>query len=463
VTAAVTYTGANILDMKVPMRAARRIGALIVLASFARPGSPPGPSAAERAEGDVALARVSTIEGLLARALADNPQLRAEGERSSAAEEHADATGRLPEPELKYELWSVPLARPLAFGQAMMHMVGIRQTIPAFGSRTAFARAADAQTRASRASVARRLEDVVADVRRGFAALQSFEEEIGIRLEHAGLLSQLAEVAGANYRSGRGTLQDELRIEVELVRLHTETTTVMQQRRVTGAFLNVLAGRQPEAALGPPSPEPVPPPAALEATRSASALQESRPDLVEAAREVERSSGIRDAADCQASYPELMVGLDYMNQPTQLDEHGYGAMLSMSLPWLNPARRAAVRSAEKGLAASRGDLLSLQLTARYEVVAAGERYRAAMEVFALEDTRAVPSARQSFELASGTYGAGGGDLTVLLEAWRAYLGARLERAQAWARVGAAAADLDRAAGAGRAYAERLLPRGVVAP
>jgi cobalt-zinc-cadmium efflux system outer membrane protein len=406
---------------------------------------------------------VATLEGFLARALAQNPELRAEGERSRAAEERAAATGRLPEPEIKYELWSVPLARPLAFGQAMMHMVGVRQTFPAFGSRAALARAADAQTGASRATAARRLEDVVAEVRRGFAALQGLEEEIGIRLEHAGLLSRLAEVAGANYRSGKGTLQDELRIEAELVRLHAEITTVMQQLRVTAASLNVLAGREPGAALGPPSLESAPPPASLGSAKTPAALQEDRPELVEAAREVERSAAIRDAADRQASYPELMVGLDYMNQPMQPDEHGYGGMLSMSLPWLNPGRRAAVRSAEKSLAASRGDLLSLQLNARYEIVATGERYRAAMEVFLLEDTRAVPTARQSFELASGTYGAGGGDLTVLLEAWRAYLGARLARAQALARVGAAAAELDRAAGAGRAYAERLLKHGAVAP
>lgn len=413
-----------------------------------------GATAGEDRASDDRLAREARLEDVLALALARNPQLLADGDRASAAEERAGGAGRLPEASVKYEIWSVPLAHPLAFDQAMMHMVGLRQTFPALGSRSAEARAAEADAGAGRAVAAARAEEIISDVRRRFADLQRLEEESHILLEHAGVLSRLLEVARASYRTGGDTAQDQLRLDAELARLHGQISTVMQERKVAAASLSALAGREPGAPLGPPAERPAPAPAALGSVDQVSAAD--RPEIEAAARDVDRAAAILDAARRKADYPELMVGLDYMNQPTQPEAHGYGAMLSMSLPWLNPGRRAAARAAERSLVAARNDLASTTLAARLEVVAAAERYRAAKEVFALEDMRAVPAARQSYELAQRTYGTRSTDLTILLEAERVYLAARVDRARAMAAVSAAAAELDRAAGAGRAFAERLL-------
>ncbi len=401
------------------------------------------------------LANEVTLKRVLALALARNPRLLGDDERARAAEDRAGAVGRLPDLALKYEVWSVPFARPLAFDQAMMHMVGLRQTFPAFGSRAAEGRAAEADSGAIRAGAAARAEEVVAEVRRGFAELQRLEEETHVLLEHAGLLSRLIEVAVARYRAGADTLQDQLRLDAELARLHGQIATVMEQRKVAAASLSALAGRDPALPLAPAPDRPPPSPAAVDPSADESS-NAGRPELIAAARDVDRAVAALEAARRRSDFPELMVGLDYMNQPTQPDEHGYGAMVSMSLPWLNPGRRASVRAAERSLLAARHDLASTSLTARFEVVAATERYRAAREVFSLEDMRALPAARQSYELAQKTYGTRAADLTVLLEAERAYLGARLDRARAAAGLAAAAADLDRAAGTGRAFAERLL-------
>lgn len=127
----------------------------------------------------------------------------------------------------------------------------------------------------------------------------------------------------------------------------------------------------------------------------------------------------------------------------------------MSLPWLNPATRAVVRAEERNVAAAKRELEAVRLAVGYEVTAARERYRAAEEVLLIHDGRTVPAARQSYELAQGTYTVGGGDLTVVLEAERTYLLARLELVRAAARVESAGADLDRAMGTGIRFAEHL--------
>jgi cobalt-zinc-cadmium efflux system outer membrane protein len=436
------------------LRFERQLSAL-ALAAIGWLGTSTPAAAAQAPDSEDALAREVTLGRVLALALARNPQVLAEDERARAAEDRTDAAGRLPDVALKYEVWSVPFARPLAFDQAMMHMVGLRQTFPAFGSRAAESRLAEAESGAVRATAAARAEEVVAEVRRRFAELQRLEEETHVLLEHAGVLSRLVEVASASYRVGGDTLQDQLRLDAELARLHGQIATVMEQRKVAAAALSALAGRDPAIPLGAPSDRPPPPPAAVNASAEESSA-DGRPELVAAARDVDRAAATLEAARRKADYPELMVGLDYMNQPTQPDQHGYGAMLTMSLPWLNPGRRAYVRTAERSLVAARHDLASTSLTARFEAVAAAERYRAAKEVLLLEDMRALPAARQSYELAQKTYGTRRVDLTVLLDAERAYLGARIDRARAAASLATAAADLDRAAGSGRAFAERLL-------
>lgn len=406
--------------------------------------------AADGAE-DAALAREATLPALLSRALARSPDLAAEKERSLASSERVDGAGRLPTLELKYEVWSVPFAHPVAFDQAMMHMVGFRQAFPAFGTRAARARGAQAEAEIARATLDARKEDLIANVRRSFAEYRAVEEEERIRLESAGLLSRLGEVANRNYQTG-GALQDQLRIEAELVREHTEISSAMQRRRTAGALLNALVGRAPETPLGPPAGEPSRQPEALPQTAAKS--DSSRPEIAAAEKDVDRSDAALEAARRSASYPDFMVGLDYMNQPTQIEAHGYGAMVSMTLPWLNPAKSAAERAEARNVTAAQEQAASVRLTVEYEMVAARERYRTAREVQALVEGRSVPVARRSYELAEQTYGTGKGDLTVLLDAWRAYLLARLDQARAVAQVDIAGADLDRAAGAGRAFAER---------
>lgn len=103
-----------------------------------------------------------------------------------------------------------------------------------------------------------------------------------------------------------------------------------------------------------------------------------------------------------ASYPDFMVEFDYMNQPMQPKAHGYGGMVSMTLPLSAVAQPRQGRNRARGGTKRRRRTgtarLRPLLTVDYEVVAARERYRAGREIEALVEGRSVPVARRTYGL-----------------------------------------------------------------
>lgn len=100
------------------------------------PARPPAPA------DETPLAGETRLETVLALARARNPDLDEARERLHARLERVPAAAALPDLELKYEQWGVPLARPYALDEADTLMLGVRQTFPAAGTRDAQARAA---------------------------------------------------------------------------------------------------------------------------------------------------------------------------------------------------------------------------------------------------------------------------------------------------------------------------------
>ena len=173
--------------------------------------SPP-PETRGRAAGDEAeLAGGARLETILRLALERNQDLAESQARASAAEARTQAASRLPDLELKYEQWGVPLSRPYALDQAQTLMLGLRQTFPAWGSLDARERAAAEEAGGARDRSRARRQEVAAQVRRTFATYYEADQELRLHLEHVGLTSRVLELARLNQRTGHGSLQDVLR------------------------------------------------------------------------------------------------------------------------------------------------------------------------------------------------------------------------------------------------------------
>jgi cobalt-zinc-cadmium efflux system outer membrane protein len=376
-----------------------------------------------------------------------SPDLREATERARAAEARAGASARLPDAELKGELWGVPLARPLSFDQSNTIMLGLRQSFPAWGSLDARERAAREDASVAGDTAEARRQEIAAQARRAFASYARAEREYRIHLEHVGLTSRLVEIARSLYQVGNGSQQDLLRTQAELSRLHVDVAGVEQQRRSAQALLNALMDREPDAALGPPPASPSADTLADERTDDADRrLEQRRPELKAAARAVKRGEATLDVARREAELPSLMVGADYWYMPMAPIRHGYGAMVSMSLPWLNPRHRDEVKAAERSSAADRSALRAQQAAARFQLRDADLKLRAARETLSLIHERVLADARRSFEAAQAQFQSGQGGVTAVLDAARSYLQVRIDEVRALAELESSQADYARAAG-----------------
>lgn len=393
------------------------------------------------------LGRGATVDTILRIALERNQELLESRARTAAAEARQQAADRLPDLEAKYEQWGVPLGRPYALGRADTLMLGVRQSLPAWGVLDARARAAAEDTGRAGDAARIRQQDVAAQVRRTFAAYFRADRELKLHREHVALTARFLELARLAQRTGHGQLQDILGLQLEQTRLHTDIARLEREYRSSRAMLNGLMDRAPDAPLGPP--EDLAPPAPTRATVAEleQNLDTARPELAGAARAVRRGEATLDELRRAARIPSLMIGLDYWYMPMNPDtHHGYGAMLSINLPWLSGRRRDEEREAESTVRAERHAFLSTRNALRVQLRDAAAGVEAARQTFVLVDQELLAQARRNLEVAEAAYSTGQGDAGAPVEALRAYLQVRIERLRALAELSTSEAELERAAG-----------------
>jgi len=394
---------------------------------------------------DAELARTARLETIVRVALERNRDVAENMSRARAADARSQAASRLPDLEAKYEQWGVPLSRPFALDRADTVMFGLRQTFPAWGSLDARGRAAQEDAGGAQDAARARRQEIAAQVRRTYATYYKADQELRLHREHAGLTSRVLELAKINQRTGHGGLQDVLRMELELTRVHTDVARIEREQRSSRALLNALMDRTPDAPLGPPEDLTVTP------TKDVAALEQNvdatRPEIDAAARAVRRSEALLDSARRAARFPSLMIGADYWYMPMGIEtHHGYGAMVVINLPWLSGRRRDEVREGEQAVQAEQHALASTRNAVRYELRDAAARVDSARQSFTIIDQNLLAQAKRSLEATQAAYASGQGDAIALLDALRSYLQVRIERVRALAELAASQADLERAAG-----------------
>src|SRR4051794_10615627 len=338
------------------------------------------------------LARTSRVGTILRVALERNRDLAENRARALAADARSHAASRLPDVELKYEQWGVPLAHPADLGRADTLMVGLRQAFPAWGTLAARGQAAAQDAGSARAATEARRQDVAAQVLRTFATYYRADQELRLHLEHVGLTSRVLELARLNQRTGHGGLPDVLRLQLELTRLHTDVAPTERDQPASRALLNALMDRPSDAPRGPPEEltvSAVDDPGELERT-----IDARRPEVDAARRAVGRTEASLDEAHRLARVPSVMVGVDYWYMPMGTEvRHAYGAMLALNLPWLSGRRGDEEREAEHTLHAEQHALASTRNAVRYELRDAAARLESARQSFTIIDQDLLAQAR----------------------------------------------------------------------
>jgi cobalt-zinc-cadmium efflux system outer membrane protein len=397
------------------------------------------------ADDESIIAKEARLEAITRVAVAKNPGVLEARDRARAALARVKAVGRLPDPELKYELWGQPLNRPWALNETNMHMFGFRQSFPAGGMLDAQSRIALEEARVALELTRARVLDVVADVRKAWASYWAADREKALHVEHAELTDRIVELSKVQLTMGKTSQADVLRMSLEATRVHTDLISLQNQRTISLARLNALMGRAIDAPIGPP-PEPKLADAAPKIADVRASVLARRPELAAAGAAVKKGEAAVDGAKSEARVPMFMVGIDYQLMPMAPMPHNFGAMVQMSLPWLNPRHGDEIRAAEAALSADKSAQKSLETTILLEVQEAIAKYEAARTTFQLLDTQLLPASRKAFESAQATYAAGGGGALAVVEALRMYLQVRIDLSRARANVEIAISDVERAIG-----------------
>jgi outer membrane protein, heavy metal efflux system len=322
-----------------------RKAAFTVLTAAVDAGAP-RPLAAEVAT-PTDLAGEVRVDAVLKLALERNPELAEEKARVASSRARTRQAGRLPDLQLKYEQWGVPLRRPIALRESNALMFGLSQTFPAPGTLRVRTRLAQEESAGAAASQETRRLDLRAQVRRAFADYYRADRETKLHRDHVELTARLVELARSSYRSGKRNQQDVLRMSLELSRLHRDLAHIEQERVSAQALLNALMNRPIEAPLGPPAE--IDPQTLVASGGLEGSTYERLPELGAARASLRRSEAALDLARREGHWPSLTVGADYMYMPLMEDPHED----------LLPQARRNFQAAYATYAAGQGDAIAL--------------------------------------------------------------------------------------------------------
>jgi outer membrane protein TolC len=399
---------------------------------------------AARASGDQTAAPNPTLEraAFVREVLRKNPSIESAQSSARAALARVRAAGAFEDPVV--ELGVAPLS--LGAGRARAgYELSVSQKLPWFGKRALERAAASAEAEAAKAdyeAVRRELAlTAVTLYARYFVATRA----LAINAQHVALVQELHAAAAAQFGATRGSAEEALEAETELIHMEHDALELEAERDVTRAQMNELLRRAPELPLPPPVAE-LPVPRGLDASASALALEAGahRPEIVAAEQRARAERARAERAERDA-FPDVTLSTSY-DSMWEMPEHRFTVGLGFSLP-LQSGRRAGTAGEARAMRAHyESEAVRLSDAARTQVFVSLERLREASHVLELYERRLLPVSRRRIEAARAGFAASATSLAAVLDAERELRRAELEYQTARAEYGVRRAELDRALG-----------------
>jgi outer membrane protein TolC len=342
---------------------------------------------------------------LLEYAEANSPELAAARLEYQATQARAEASGRLPDPEVEIELRDIPQ-------DAASTRYIFRQALPFPGKRALEKRiAATAVTRnaALRDSAGRALRQ---RIRENYARYWFSVRASEVLQARESILASVESLAQSRYRAGLASQQDLLKAAIAHNAALRQNLPLETQQFQAIAMLNAALGRSPDAALAmpqdPPSETALPDLATLQRR-----LSESHPALVAEQASVE-SAKLTTLQVRRSRYPDFMLGVAPIQMGGSFDT--WDVMFGFTLPLQRSRRHAEERAAlfSEHAAAARRDALLVDLAGA--LASSWAQYRAALRQAAQLRDPLLPLADTNYRSALANYGQGRADLATVLEA-----------------------------------------------
>jgi cobalt-zinc-cadmium efflux system outer membrane protein len=393
-----------------------------------------------------------TIDELVARALADNPELKAARADIDAATGRRQQAGLRPNPMLE-------LSGQRALSSDNNLTVGVSLPLDLNGRREGRVAVAESEIRMKRAQLAEAERRLRADIRMKAGELLAAERNLRVSDDLLRVNRDALTLVGNRVRQGASPSLDENLQVVEVNRLDANRQLLASRMEVLGLQLKALAGMPADAPLslrGDLRPEPP-------SVDRAVAVQEAltrRPD-VEAARadiaaakarvQKEEAEGRWDASvNVGYQRQEMGFGLNGLTssgatRPIQDTFHYFGGGVSITLPIRNRNEgNIAAARAETTAAERRHDFVTLIV--RQEVDAAFAQYEAAQRSLDVYEHGVRDVASRNLDVVRQAYGLGRGSLLDVIAEQRRYIDIENGYTETLKRVYDTVVELERVVG-----------------
>jgi outer membrane protein TolC len=355
---------------------------------------------------------------------ANAPALEAALARAKGAAADGEAAGLRPAPMVTYDQWGVPLSSPASLDRAQMLMLGVRQSLPPFGTAGSAHRLAAAKVAKAGAGTDAVRLDLRTSAARTWVSWWQAEERAKIAHESLAHLSGAVTLARARLAANKLDAAELLRLSAEEVEGREAALMADADVESLRRAINLLTGREEEAPLAAPS--------AL--NPGALAPYGERPDVAMARLDATRAALEVEAVRIDASRPSWEVGLQYQLMPMQTDTHGYAAMVGVSLPAFDPARTPRLRAAKAEAVAMDALHRDTERTARLEQSRATVERTTAKQALDLATEQRLPTAERALTATLASFAAGGRGSLELIDSLRTHLRARQAVIDAHARL-----------------------------
>ncbi|MHB1309747.1 MAG: TolC family protein [Limisphaerales bacterium] len=351
----------------------------------------------------------ATLGTLLTYAMLNQPRVEAAYYDYAAAVERITVERSMPDPRLTLELDIQEVVTTV--------MPGLMTDLPWLTKLRIRADVASAESQAKYFGFETAVLQTAFEVKRPYYQLYFLTERLRVDGEMLAVLAQVEQTARSQVESGKATLQDVLRAQIEQERLRNEIANLDDSRNPMLAQLKGALG------LGADQPNP-PMPAQFESTpldltseQLFATAMERNPRLKQMEAEVRMAeAGIRLAHT--SKLPDFNVGIEadakaspVMTRPT----------LGVTLPIWRDKIAAEIASAQGRKRAAGARLSAEQIQLAVEFADKSFMYREATRNLKVLTESLLPKARQALEVARFGYSAGKVDFINLQEATRSLL------------------------------------------
>lgn len=360
----------------------------------------------------------SSLSNFLAFAMLNQPKVEAAFYDWAASVERITQARSLPDPQFTFQMDIQDIVTSV--------MPGLMGSIPWPEKLRVGAQIASADSRSKYFAFQSAVLSSAFEVKRAYYQLYFLAEKIHVNQETLNLLGDLENLARAQNESGKVTLQDILRAQIEQDQLKTEVANLEDSRN------SLLAQFKAALGLGPNDAAP-PMPARFESTP----LDMSAEKLFETAlaQNTRLKSMEEDVRAAEASImlarksrlPDFSLGLmaDAQMSPTL-----YRPLGTVTLPIWRDKIAAQIAEAQANKHSAEARLTGEQISLAVAFAERSYLYREATRNLALLNDELLPKARQSLEVAQSGYLGGQIDFFNLTDSERTLLGFQLDRVEA---------------------------------